>query len=115
MKVINETRYMLFQSFYKKKGTIQDLSLLPPCRQSLRLHCKRANYVATIWRSCFNANITFQCASQHGWSQDGKIVWQETAFPSDVESILAEENELTAFEFAYEVLDDSDSSDSEDE
>ena len=87
-KDINELRYEIFQTMYEKKGRIQDLSLLPPCRSSLQLHCKRSNYVARIWRSILSCNIDPDNIQNHGWSENGDIIWIEEAFPENIESIL---------------------------
>ena len=40
---INEVRYAIFKDIYQKMGRIQDLSLLPPCRETLRLRSQRCN------------------------------------------------------------------------
>ena len=36
---------------------IEDLSLLPPCLESLVLQSERCNCVAKIWRSCLNGDM----------------------------------------------------------
>ena len=43
---VNFLRYEIFQNVYEKKGKIIDLSLLPPCRESLVFQSERRNYVA---------------------------------------------------------------------
>eukprot|EP00795_Rhopilema_esculentum_P006039 gene6039-11414_t len=58
-KDVNAVRYEIFKNVYEKKGKIQDLSLLPPCRQLLHLHCQRSNYIAEVWRS-YKQTLTFQ-------------------------------------------------------
>ena len=73
-KDINKVRCTIYKNVYEKKGKIQDLSLLPPCRQSLLLYCRRSNYIAKVWRSCFDAEIDFDNISNHGWSKDAEIV-----------------------------------------
>ena len=65
-KDVNKVRYTIFENVYEKKGKIQDLSLLPPCRQSLLLHCRRSNHIAKVWRSCFDAEIDFDYILNHG-------------------------------------------------
>ena len=95
---------------YTKKGKIQDLSLLPLSLQSLKLHCKQANYIAKIWRSCLNRNIDFQNVGNSGWIGDGTLVRVEEAFPEQIESIMADIDESDIDEADVE-----DSSDSEDE
>ena len=40
-KDVNLLRYEIFHNVYEKKGKIIDLSLLPPCRESLVLQSER--------------------------------------------------------------------------
>lgn len=86
------------------------MSLLPPCRQSLQLHCQRSNYIAKVWRSCLQTNIHFGDIEQHGWSMDGKIVWMDAAFPEEVEQLLAceDDNGESSDESEDEEFSDSD-------
>ena len=109
-KEVNTVRYEIFKDVYEKKGKIQDLSLLPPCRQSLHLHCQRSNYIAKVWRSCLQANIDFANINQNGWSADGKIIWIDAAYPTEVEQILAgeESNHGSSDESKDEEISDSD-------
>ena len=55
---INKLRYDLFmQKFRPASGNVLssvdgiDLSLLPPCKDSLYMHMQRANYQAMIWNN----------------------------------------------------------------
>ena len=114
-KNINKVRYTIFKNVYEKKGKIQDLSLLPPCHQSLLLHCRRSNYIAKVWRSCFDAEIDFDNISDHGWSNDAEIVWMDTAFPEQIETILADENEDSEDELDFPDVDVDESSDSDED
>eukprot|EP00794_Sanderia_malayensis_P011489 gene11489-biopygen9165 len=109
-KDVNAVRYEIFKNGYEKKGKIQDLSLLPPCRQSLQLHCQRSNYIAKVWRSCLQANIDFADIERNGWSADGKIVWVDAAFPEEVEQILVgvESNDESSDDGEDEECSDSD-------
>ena len=52
-KSVDELKYKKFESVYRAKNKIQDLSLLPPCRRSLVLYLKRANYIARMWKLRF--------------------------------------------------------------
>ena len=63
------------------------LSLLPPRRSSLQLHCKRSNYVAKMWQSSLSCNIDPDNIQNHGWSENGDIIWIDEAFPENIESI----------------------------
>ncbi len=47
---VNQVRRELFWKKLNKQKKIIDLSLLPPCLQSLQKHCHRANYVSRMWR-----------------------------------------------------------------
>ena len=87
---INELRYEMFQTMYEKKGKIQDLSLLPPCRSSLQLHCKRSNYIARMWRSSLSCNIDPDNIQSHSWSENGDIIWIHEAFQENIWSILVD-------------------------
>ena len=92
-KSVDKLRYNKFEVVYRKKNRIQDLSLLPPCLRSLLLHLKRSNYIARIWKLCFQAVIDFQDISNHGWNSDGTIKWTTEEFPDDVVEILTAEDE----------------------
>ena len=85
-------RYEIFQNVYEKKGKIIDLSLLPPCRESLVLQSEKCNYVAKIWRSCLMGDMQHEDISNHGWTVDGEIDWVKESFPDDIQGILVNEN-----------------------
>ena len=55
-KDINHVCHELFQRTYSR-DKIKDLSLLPPCQSTLKLHPSRANVVAKIWKSADEANV----------------------------------------------------------
>ena len=76
-KEINILRYDIFKDTYEKKNKMQDLVLLPPCQQTLKLHCQRADYVARVRKFSFRAMIDFADIKHHGWSEDRNIVWTE--------------------------------------
>ena len=68
---INEMRYALCCA---KKGI--ESWQLPPCSDSLRKHCLRANYQGAIWRRCLENNPEVPSPVEHGWSrvdQDGDL------------------------------------------
>jgi hypothetical protein len=59
MQNVNKLRCQQFQSRYSgtpedlissASSSGMDLSLLPPCRSTLKMHCLRANYQTFIWR-----------------------------------------------------------------
>ena len=70
-KDIDLTRYEIFRNTYEKKGKIQDLALLPSCKQSFLLQCKRCNYIAIVWKSSSDANIELEDIQKHGWKETG--------------------------------------------
>ena len=63
---INQLRCDIFETRYEPKDEQQtlaidngiDLSLLPPCKSSLRMHALRANYQAYIWKNAHIASVT---------------------------------------------------------
>ncbi|KAK5645586.1 hypothetical protein RI129_006886 [Pyrocoelia pectoralis] len=63
---VNNLRYNLFRS---KRGKI-DSSQLPPCENVLRLHAKRANYQAFVWRQCLVPIVQEISLQDHGWTTD---------------------------------------------
>ena len=85
---INEVRYEMFKNIYEKKGRIQDLSLLPPCRETLNLRSQRCNYIAKVWKSSLQPTIDFDVITANVWSEEGKVIWMNEAFPADVTEIL---------------------------
>ena len=48
-----------------------DISLLPPCHESLRMHIRRANYQTLIWKKSRRPN-TKAGPDGHGWTIDNK-------------------------------------------
>ena len=64
---INDVRYKVYCG---KRGKVA-LSELPPCRNTLSLHNKRANYQCRIWRLCLEANPEIENPNQHGWIEEG--------------------------------------------
>ena len=67
------------------------MSLLPPCRTVLRLHIKRANFVAAIWKHATQAMIDPPRISTMGWNENGSIEWIKAAFPRDIEEMLLDD------------------------
>eukprot|EP00794_Sanderia_malayensis_P006633 gene6633-biopygen5405 len=107
-KDINELRYDLFESMYEKKGTVQDLSILPPCRASLHIHAKRANYLAKLWKSNFCSTVEIENVEDHSWTEIGEIVWVKEAFPEDVEELLLSDENENDDDDRFYLIEDSD-------
>ena len=65
---INSLRYEKFiDRFSGKQGEMMtsyngvDMTLLPPCRESLKMHVRRANYQALIWKKADQATYSPVC------------------------------------------------------
>ena len=54
---VNDVRYDIFHRKYSNKNKIVDLSLLPPCQSTLKLHSNPANFVAKIWKSAGDPHL----------------------------------------------------------
>ena len=68
---VNDLRYQLFRI---KKGDV-DSSQLPPCKDTLMLHAKRANYQACVWKRCLEQEADIPSPEGHGWMiEDGLLV-----------------------------------------
>ena len=73
---INKLRYKLFIT---KSGASQSL---PPCRESLRQHINRANFVAAVWKQADTGTISPPPPTCHGWildsyEEDYSIRWHD--------------------------------------
>ena len=58
LKSVNEARYAIFATERQKRqkeNKITDMAAFPPCESVLRLHSKRANAVAYMWRNAVNS------------------------------------------------------------
>ena len=70
---VNVLRYEMFKDTYEKKNKIQDLALLPPCKQTLTLHSRRANYIARVWKLCFRPVIDYDDIHHMDGKRMGKL------------------------------------------
>ena len=87
-KNINEVRHRLFMKKYINSHKVIDLATLPPCHSVLRLHAKRANFVACIWKRSNEVQVEMPDIFVNGWTLDGDIVWVDEIFPEDIAEIL---------------------------
>ena len=101
---INKVRSQLFHSRYGSRlpkalsataGGI-DLSLLPPCRDSLQLHCLRASYQSYIWYSADTAKPDLPSPVGLGWTTDNSgaltVNWiSGDIMPQNLIDILADQ------------------------
>lgn len=85
---VNEARQQIFWEKYNKNKQIVDLSILPPCRESLGLHIRRANYVSCLWKRSLCAVVNPPNPSHHGWNSDLTILWTTVPFPDDILPLL---------------------------
>ena len=56
-RAISYVPHELFQCTYSRDNEIIDLSLLPACQSTLKLHASRANVFAKIWKSPDETNV----------------------------------------------------------
>ena len=72
-----------------------DISLLPPCRDALKMHIRRANYQAMIWYQADKADANVPPPEVHGWAlKDDKLDYKWTSgdlMPPELSNIVVEE------------------------
>jgi hypothetical protein len=74
---VNVARYKMYCS---KRGKIP-LTDLPPCRNTLKLHCRRENYQCRVWRLCLQVSEEIANPCDHGWIDESEatlsIQWMD--------------------------------------
>lgn len=101
---INKLRHEKYlERFSVKSGGVLssytgvDMSLLPPCHRSLRMHIKRANYQALIWYQADHPNPNIPQPEEHGWriaSGQLEINWTDgDLMPQDLVDLLPEDDQ----------------------
>ena len=95
VKDVNEARSKIFGEKYKKKKKVVELSLLPPCKENLKYHLVRSNYIAKLMRSTSLSTIVDEFA-EHGWTAMGEPIWSQDHMPEDIRDILQESDDLTS-------------------
>ena len=83
-----QARNNIFWRTLKKKKQVIGLSLLPPCKKSLILHVKRANYICNIWRQFSTPVMLLDPHQMQGWKEDFKLEWSDSPYPNDVAKFL---------------------------
>ncbi len=73
-------------------GQVIDLCLLPPCQTILKLHSKRANFVAQIWQNTSNPMLALDDPCNPGWLPDMKINLTQKAYPEEIAELLIEDS-----------------------
>ncbi|CAG9821970.1 unnamed protein product [Phaedon cochleariae] len=66
VKSVDELRYQMFRG---KEGQIESFQM-PPCKDTLRQHNKRANYQAGIWLRSLETKPLIPDPFSHGWEKD---------------------------------------------
>ena len=106
---INKLRFQKFQDRFSSSQTDLlnsyngvDMSLLPPCQDSLTMHIQRANFQALIWNSADVAAPNLPSADGHGWqSEAGKLQIKWTGgflMPQELADILMDQPEQEEME-----------------
>ena len=129
---INKLRYTMFTTRFTPNGQLLssesgiDLSLLPPCASSLRMHIKRVNYQCLIWN---RAGMTYPSLPEpedsNGWIlcdgmlqckwTDGDMLPQELVDLIVEQAVAPEENDYYNVQDILEDQDDIEDDDDGDE
>ena len=102
-KSVNRLRHdLVMERFKPASGLLSgmegaDMCLLPPCKDSLTLHIKRANYQTFIWRRALEGFAEIPSPVGNGWERaqnDNLIIcWSETnVLPPELNDVLEAEN-----------------------
>eukprot|EP00794_Sanderia_malayensis_P010661 gene10661-biopygen8528 len=103
-------RHKLFVQKFEREKKIIDLSLLPPCKENLRLHILRANYVAMIFWQANGLMLQLDAQVDHGWNESGSVRWSDTCYPEDISELSLSQVEVNE-ELEAESVECSDSDD----
>ena len=57
---VNEARSVIFWKKLNKTSKVTDISLLPPCKNSLKKHANHANFIAGMWRKASEPKMNFK-------------------------------------------------------
>ena len=85
---VNEVRKCMFTSKYDKGKKSLDLCMLPPCQENLKLHMRRANYVATIFNSANMLQMDLESLLEHGWDENLATVLSIITFSEDISDMF---------------------------
>lgn len=88
-KSVNEARYTIFDRKFTKQNKIIDMSLLPPCQQTLKLHILRSNFIAREWRSAIVISYEAGNIVGNGWTESLELRWLEKVMPDDVQETVS--------------------------
>jgi len=99
---VDKLRYEIFKSRYEVRAQDRNavmyngvnISLLPPCRASLRKHCQRVNYQSYMWKNSHIAQLQMPSPVGCGWTMDGQgkltIDWIAEAMPEQLVEEMSE-------------------------
>ena len=109
------TLYLLRCSGKKqcREHKVVDLSTLPPCKEVLFYHSKRANLVENLWKNSLVARSDYPDITNYGWNIDSTVHGLHEQFPEDIENILLDDilEETTDDEYGSEVESEDNDSD----
>ncbi|GFN74406.1 hypothetical protein PoB_000091200 [Plakobranchus ocellatus] len=97
IKSVDSLRFSKAKEKFSSKGSLisanenTDLSLLPPCLNSLNLHVTRANYQAMIWKRATESHPYVPAPVHNGWKfeNDSLVIdWGEEMFPREITDVL---------------------------
>ena len=89
---VSEVKFYILQKERERENELIDLSLIPPCKSSLRLHILRKNVVASIWKNTHRATINTPDATEGSWNADGIIEWIQEAFPKNITEFFIDDD-----------------------
>jgi hypothetical protein len=107
-KRVNEARYAIFDRKYTKQNKAVDMSMLPPCQQTLKLHILRSSFIAEEWRSAVESSHDTGNILENGWTESMELRWPETVMPEDVRELFVDN---ASEEFMGDSDDESDAED----
>ena len=87
---VNEVQKCMFMSKYEKGKKSLDFWMLPSSQENLKLHIRRANYVATIFNPANMRQMDLVSSLEHGWDENLATLRSDLAFPEDISNILFE-------------------------
>ncbi len=70
----NLLRHKLFVQNFEREKNIIDLSILQPCKENLRLHILRANYVALFFWQANGSMLQLDAPADDGWNEADRLV-----------------------------------------
>ena len=71
---VNNARFEIFHKKHVNQSKVVNISLLPPCKYVLKLHCFRSNYIAKMWKACFLSEIELPEHTRNGWNNNFNVL-----------------------------------------